>query len=138
MSTIALIDLQAKIYNVLKNDHFVVQQGAGVYDHAPDNAAYPFFEIGDDQFNSWDSHTFDGFEVEMTIHTWTQGQGKRQCKELMSRLYELLHNTDLSLNSQKTVALRSGLNTIMLDPDGRTFHGVSRFNLILGGVRNGS
>lgn len=131
------VDLQSKLYNVLKNDVFFIQQGCSVYDHAPDGAAYPFVEIGDDAIQSWDSHTFNGFDVEITLHTWTQGEGKRQCKELMSRIYELLHNTDLMLNSQKTIALRAGLNTIMLDPDGRTFHGVSRFNLILGGPRDG-
>lgn len=138
MSTLPLIDLQSKIYNALKNDVFVIQQQCGVYDHAPDDCVYPFYEIGDIQASSWDSHTFDGHEIEFTIHTWTQAQGKKVCLDLMSRLYELLHNTDLMLNSQKTVALRSGLNTIMLDPDGRTFHGVSKFTLILGGSRNGS
>ncbi len=137
MSTIPLITLQKKLYDVLRNDAYLVQQSVGVYDAAPDNASYPFIQIGDDQFNSWDSHTFDGFQVEITLHTWTQGEGKKACKEIMGRLYELLHNTDLMLTSQKTIALRAGLNTIVLDPDGRTFHGVSRFNLILGGS-NGS
>ena len=130
-----LIDLQAKLYNVLKNDTELAKYGCGVFDHTPDNEKYPFIEIGDDQFTSNDSHTHDGFDVEITFHIWTQGQGKRTCREIQSRLYELFHNTDLALNSQKTIALRSGLTTIILDPDGRTFHGVSRFKLILGGQR---
>ena len=134
MSTHPAVDLQARIYQILSGDSTIASLvSTRIYDNAPDNAVYPFIQIGDDEFEDWSSHTFDGFSVTFTIHVWTQAQGMKTCKQIQTRIHELFHNVRLVINAQKTVSLRAGLATSMLDPDGRTHHGVSRFNLILGG-----
>jgi hypothetical protein len=130
----ALLSLQKKIYQLLEEDDEITSDyKCRVFDHVPDNVGYPFIVIGDDSFDDFSSHTTDGFAVTMTIHTWTQGEGKKRCKEIQSRIYEIIHKADLELAGQKTVSLRAGLTTTILDPDGRTYHGVNVFNLLLGG-----
>lgn len=134
MSEHASVKLQTKIYELLQGDStletYVVDR---VYDHVPDQSLYPFVRIGEENFEHWGAHDVEGFIGYFDIHTWTQGEGMKTCKKIQARIYQLLHNIDLSLSGHKTVSLLSGTTTTMLDPDGRTFHGVNRFNLILGG-----
>lgn len=134
MATGIQVALQTKIYTLLSADTTIVTTyGCDVYDHAPDNEPYPFIVIGEDSLDEFGAHDFDGFTVTIDIHTWTQAEGKRACKLIQDRIYALLHEADLALTGQKTISLRGGLQTTILDPDGRTYHGVNRFNLILGG-----
>lgn len=130
MATHIMKALQTKVFQILDAD---AQITCEVYDHTPDNSTYPFIQIGDDAFDDFGSHDIDGFQVDMTIHTWTQGEGMSACKTLQERIYTLLHNVDLALSGQRTISLRGALTTTMLDPDGRTFHGINKFRLILGG-----
>jgi hypothetical protein len=133
MAVHAALAVQAIIYTLLSADDQLSTLGVTVYDHAPDNASYPYIVIGEDAFDDFGAHDVDGFEAVLEMHTWTQAEGKKPCKEIQDRLYQLLHDTDLGLSEHKTISLRGGMTTTMLDPDGRTYHGVNRFNLILGG-----
>lgn len=134
MSTV-LVDIQQAVYTLLNADATLTATlGASIYDNVPDNSDYPYVQVGDDQIDDWSSHTFDGFEGRITIHTWTQGRGRKTCKQIQDRIYTLLHEADLSISDQKTVSLRTGLTTTILDPDGRTYHGVSQFDFLLGGA----
>lgn len=133
MATMPATELQAKVFQILSTDPIIAAQ-CSVYDHAPDGeSVYPYIQIGQDEFDDFGSHEVDGFIVNITLHVWSRAAGKRQCKLIQERLYELLHNTDLALALYKTISLRAGVQTCMLDPDGRTYHGVSIFKLILGG-----
>lgn len=127
--------VQQKIYQLLSEDDEITEDyGANVYDQVPDNTDGTYIVIGDDKFDDFGSHTFDGFKVELNIHTFTDiSRGRKLCKQIQGRIYELLHNVDLAITGQKTVSLRTGLQETLLDPDGRTYHGVNKFNLILGG-----
>lgn len=131
-----LIDLQTKIYTILSADATLqtLLGGSGrVIDRPADNLEPPFVQIGEDERDDFGAHDVDGHTFVVTIHTWTEAEGRKTCKEIQDRIYTLLHDVDLAITGQKTISLRAGLTTSMLDPDGRTHHGVSRFNLILGG-----
>lgn len=126
--------LQTKIYQLLSADtELVTTLGCQVLDHVPDNTEAPYIVIGDDSFDDFGAHDVDGFKVDVTIHTWVESKGKKTCKQIQARIYELLHDVDLAITGQKTITMRTGLQTTLLDPDGRTYHGVNKFNLILGG-----
>lgn len=129
-----LIDVQTKIFETLSEDQVLGALGVTVFDNIPDNQRpYPFVQVGDDEFDDWGAHDIDGFKVGITIHTWSQAEGRKECKQIQDKIYDILHELDLELDDQVTVSMRSGLITTMIDPDGRTYHGVNKFNLILGG-----
>jgi len=127
-----MVDLQTKIFSLLDADATLTTTlGVSVYDHTPDNEPYPFVQVGEDTFDDWSAHDFDGRQVTFQIHTWTQGEGRKTCKQIQDRVYTILNNIDLAITGTKTIALRSGTTTTMLDPDGRTHHGVNSFDLII-------
>lgn len=129
-----MASLQKKVYELLSQDSKITSDyGCKVYDFTPDNEEYPFIVIGDDTFDDFSTHTTNGFTVEVRIHTWNQTEGRKRCKEIQSRIYEILHEVDLALTGQHTVSMRGGFTNTALDPDGRTYHGVNTFNLLLGG-----
>lgn len=131
----AALAVQGMVYQLLKSDAQILSLLGGeyIYDHVPDNTATPYITFGEDSFDDFGAHEVDGFQGFIEIHTWTQAEGGKLCKQIQDIVYRLFHNSDLGLTEHKTISLRGGLFTTMLDPDGRTFHGVNRFNLILGG-----
>lgn len=125
--------LQTAIYNRLSGDATLASYGVNVADVTSDNRAYPLVQIGEDEFQDFSSHTFDGFDVRIRIHTWTQAHGMKTCKQIQDRIYALMHEWDPQINGQKRVSLRLTLSRANLDPDGRTIHGIDEFQLLLGG-----
>ena len=124
------VELQEKIYEILSSDGTLTAL-CDVYDTPEDNSNYPYVCIGNDDFGEFDSHSFNGFDGFIQIDTWAQGMSKMPCKEIQARIYTLLHNVDLGLPNFDTIALRCSLQNVLDDPDGRTKHGVQRFNFIL-------
>lgn len=124
--------MQAKIYEILSSDTTLTDL-AGIYDNVPDNTKRDYVIIGDDDFSDFSSHTHDGFKGTVTLHVWSESRGKKSVKVIQNRLYELLQNVDLALSGFKTLNFKIGLNTVVKDPDGRTHHGITRFDFLLGG-----
>ena len=125
--------LQTKIFSILNGDGPLNDLIDKVHDNAPDNSDYPYVVVGDDDLSDFSSHTNDGFEGDVTVDTWTQSEGRKQCKAIQERIYTLLHNIDLGIVGFKTISFRCTLTNILKDPDGRTHHGVQVFSILLGG-----
>lgn len=106
---------------------------ASVYDHVPQDAAFPYVVIGDDTMTEWDTDTEQGFEATITIHTWTQAnEGRAQCKSIMDAIYTKLHKgPTITVDGYDTVDVFFEFSQTMLDPDGLTIHGVQRLRVIL-------
>lgn len=99
----------------------------------PDSTAYPKIWIGPITLSDWSSHTFDGFQGDIQIHAWTQGQTATPCMDIVNRIYTLLHNYDLAISTFPTLNFRCTLNEVLLEPDGRTYQGIQRYSLLMGG-----
>lgn len=125
--------VQTKIYDILTGDLTLMGLVVGVWDNAPDNSDYPYVEIGDDDHSDWSSHTHQGFSSDLRLHFWSQARGRKEIKDIMNRVYTLLHNIDLAIVNFPTVSFRCELNEVIIDIDGRTYHGVQRYSLLLGG-----
>lgn len=127
------IEVAEAIYTLLTADVTLMALIEGVFDHVPDNQATPFVTINDGVYYDWSSHTFDGFEAEYIIHVWDESRTRKDTMTIQNRIYTLLHTTDLSISGFPTINFRQTYSDITLDPDGRTYHGVQKYNLILGG-----
>lgn len=128
--------IQAAVYSALSNDPAltVIVGAGGVHDWAGPGANFPCVSIGDDTAKDFDTCTSDGQETTVTIHTWSQSQGRYEVKSLMSNVYRILHKSNLTISGQTLVLMRCEFSQTFLDPDGITFHGVQRFRTITQGV----
>lgn len=118
-------NIQAALYSALSGNI-----SATVYDHVPENSAFPYVVIGEDLANEWDTDTEQGFETVLTLHYWSRYRGKKEIKQLMGEVYGLLHRTDLTITGQYTVSLMWESSEILLDADGLTYHGIEDYRLI--------
>lgn len=103
-----------------------------VYDDVPQNAAFPYVELGDDtQALDWSAVAHEGEEISFTIHTWSRYRGKKEALQIMGAVKAALQNAKLSVTGWHLAGLRLDYSTIFTDADGKTRHGVSRFRALL-------
>jgi len=122
-----------KLFSILNGDATLKVLIKGVYDNAPDNAELPFIEFGDMDLGDFGSHTTSGVDGDITIHGWAESRGRQTMIEIMARVYALLHDIDLALTGFPTITFRANLDQIQVENDNRTYHGIQRYDIILGG-----
>ena len=120
--------LQKAIYDRLSNHNDLA---AGVYDSVPENTNYPYVTIGDDTLIDWDTKTWKGCEVTVTIHVWTENRGRKDNKAIQKTINQILDNYALDVEGFNVVHFRQEFSNTTLDPDGMTYHGVMRFRALL-------
>jgi hypothetical protein len=112
---------------------------AKVYDFVPDNVAPDYVTIGDDTVADRGNKTHDGQDITLTLHAWSRPSktggpaGRGQVKRIQAALYAALHRQDLTVSGATVVQVRFEFGESFLDPDGRTWHGVLRFRVLLHG-----
>jgi hypothetical protein len=100
----------------------------GVYDDVPympegmPASNFPYTVIGNDTQIAWDNDTDLGAEITVTMHVWSRGAGFKECKVILGEIYAILHRATLTEAGYK-------FSQTMLDPDGETRHGVTRYRL---------
>lgn len=122
---------QTVIYQRLANDVALQAKVAGVYDAVPDAAAMPYVTVGEDVHTEWDTFDTLGSSVSITVHTWSQTRGRKQVKELQGLIYNALHRAELTYTAYDIVAVDFENSQTFLDADGRTWHGVQTFHLLI-------
>ena len=124
--------LQTTIYSTLSGDNTLTNTlGAGVFDEVLDNATYPFVSLGEETAIDYSTKDLNGGEFTINIHVWSQYKGSKQTKEIMDRVHDLLHDSNLSVSGFNLVNLRFEFSDILRDPDGVTRDGVLRFRAII-------
>lgn len=104
---------------------------ASVYDDVPEGAAHPYIVIGEETTSDNGTKDKDGMEHTLTLHTWSQYRGRKQIKELMQSVYDLLHNTDITISGATVANVRQEFSTTLSENDGLTRHGVQRFRVVV-------
>lgn len=134
MATDPSLAIQKGLLDTLKADATLMGMVTGVYDFVPQDTALPYVTIGDDTLSDRGSHTDDGTDNTLNIHTWARGAGRKHCKQIMAEITRILHGFDLPVTGFKSLSFRREFQDSTLDPDGQTYHGIQRFRLLLGEV----
>jgi len=130
MSGSPSLPLQGAIMTRLSTDATLTTTlGAAVYDRVPDSAAFPYVVIGDDTEAPNDTMSVTGRDLTVTIHSWSQYPGKKQVKEIASRIDVLLDRWKPTVTGWNTVHMLHEFFESFTDPDGVTRHGVSRYRV---------
>jgi len=123
--------LQTTIYNALNVSAITTTLSCGVYDEVIEGNTYPFITLGEETTIDYSTKTATGSETTVNIHIWSQYKGSKQTKEIMDKVHDLLHDSNLSVTGFNLINLRFEYSDIMRDPDGITRHGVMRFRAII-------
>ena len=127
--------LQTTIYSTLSSDNTLTSTlSAGVYDEVTEGATYPFVALGEETAIDYGTKDINGGETTINIHIWSQYKGAKETKQIMDRIHDLLHDSNLSVTGFNLINLRYEFSDIMRDPDGVTRHGVMRFRAIILGT----
>ena len=123
--------LQTTIYNALNVSAITTTLSCGVYDEVIEGNTYPFITLGEETTIDYSTKTATGSETTINIHIWSQYKGSKQTKEIMDKVHDLLHDSNLTVTGFNLINLRFEYSDIMRDPDGITRHGVMRFRAII-------
>jgi hypothetical protein len=126
--------LQEKIYDILRGDTELQNLKAKVFDNVPEDTCPPYIEIGEDEYDDFSSHDFDGFDGSVWIHVWSESAGRKELKQIQNRVYELLHDQDMAIENFPTLTFLQEFCKNFKENDGRTHHGVQRFDFLMGGI----
>ncbi len=122
--------LQVAIYSALTGDSGLMAAVSGVYDDVPQDASFPYVEMGESVAADWDSDTHNGQDHLFTVHTWSQAEGRKECKTIQALIYAILHNATLSMSGHGMILCRQISSEVFKDEDGHTHHGVQQFRII--------
>ena len=133
--TIGSFALQEAVYSTLNGDNTLTSTyGAEIYDEVPEDSAAPYVTIGYGTPTDYSTQNIDGGEQTLTIHVWSEYRGAKECKQIMDRVHDLMHDSTFSVTGFNLVNMRFEFSEIIRDPDGVTRHGIMRFRAIILGT----
>jgi hypothetical protein len=126
-------ELQKTIFSTLNSDSTITSTfSATVHDHVPQGTAFPYIVIGEETMtDDSSSKDIDFNEFTLVIHTFSLNRGRKEAKNIMARVYALLHNANLSVTGASHINTRFEFHDVIKENDGLTYHGVQRFRTIL-------
>ncbi|NBX02711.1 MAG: DUF3168 domain-containing protein [Alphaproteobacteria bacterium] len=127
MSNFSVITLQKSIYEALTNDIALIALIRGVYDHTPQNSAFPYIAFGEVTSREWSNVEDAGMEQQVTLNIWSREGGRKEAISIMERVYTVLHQVSLTIEGQSLVSLRFVTSKVMLGNDGFTYQGNMQF-----------
>ena len=96
------------------------------------NSNFKYYTITNpDDNQGWIGNNIDFNEFTLTIHTFSRNRGRKEAKNIMARIYALLHNATLSVTGANHINTRFEFHDVIKETDGLTYHGVQRFRTIL-------
>ena len=122
--------LQKAIRARLTGDAALMAMIAGVFDHVPQDAAYPYVTIGEDDTRPFAGKTFAGTRHDLTLRAWSRGQGRREAKAIIERLRVLLDGQGLTLDDHALIDLRLTATGTTVERDGLTYLGTARLRAV--------
>jgi uncharacterized protein DUF3168 len=108
-----------------------------VFDSVPPGPAFPYVTIGDDVSIDGSSKIESGQEFACQVHVWSRQRGRKEVKEIIDAIDDLLHQQPLPIEPSGSPPTplyavidvwRDGSQTLV-DPDGLTMHGIAAFRI---------
>jgi hypothetical protein len=125
-------NLQKAIYDTLSASAVGIGGASvSVFDEVPDGTAYPYIVIGEETTANNGTKDVDAVDYTLTIHVWSQYRGRREIKEIMQSVYDLLHDSAISVAGASLANIRQEFSNTLMENDGITRHGVMRFRAVV-------
>jgi hypothetical protein len=112
--------IQKAIYTALNGN---VGAGVSVYNHVPQDSAYPYVVINGSEMTEDDYLTERKSECHVYISVWSQYKGNKQVLDIISLIDTVLHNKKLSLDVGAMIICKIKRKRVNIDADGITYMG---------------
>ena len=123
--------LQKTVFDALDGDSTLQSLVTDVFDFVPETTAFPYVKVGEETAVDNGTKTLQGNDHTLVIHTFSRYRGSKETKEIMSRIYALLHESSLTVSGASLVNLRFEFSDIIKENDGLTTHGLQRFRAMV-------
>jgi len=123
--------LQEAIFSRLNGDSTLGDLITGVFDGVPDDTALPIVVIGPSTTSDDGSKTLDARDYIFNVDVFSDYRGMKEAKNILQRVYTLLHEVDVSVSGANLIDLRCEFSSEVLENDGVTRHGVMRFRAFI-------
>ena len=123
--------LQKTIFDALDTDSTLQSKVTDVYDFVPENTAFPYVKLGEDTAIDNGTKTLQGNEHTLVVQTFSRYRGSKEIKDIMARIYTVLHESSLTVSGASLVNLRFEFSDVLKENDGLTTHGLQRFRAIV-------
>ena len=123
--------LQKTIFDALDTDSTLQSKVTDVNDFVPENTAFPYVKLGEDTAIDNGTKTLQGNEHTLVVHTFSRYRGSKEIKDIMARIYTVLHESSLTVSGASLENLRFEFSDVLKENDGLTTHGLQRFRAIV-------
>ena len=130
MSVDSSWELQKAIYGALTGDGALMAMITGVHDHVPQETVFPYVTIGEGTALDWRTGGVLGVEVTLMFHVWSRERGRREVKLIMTEIRRILDGANLTVPGHVLVWMRFSFSEATRDPDGLTYHGITKFHAV--------
>ena len=92
--------VQAAVVVALKADApYVALVTGGVHDgDAPKDTDFPYTVLGSTTEVPDNTHDHDGYELTLTVHDWSDYEGKKECQQIREARNDVLHRALLTVS----------------------------------------
>tara|TARA_B110000902_G_scaffold194651_1_gene220627 strand:+ start:110 stop:511 length:402 start_codon:yes stop_codon:yes gene_type:complete len=123
--------LQQTVFNALDQSSTLQNLVTDVYDFVPESTAFPYVKIGEQTMVDDGTKDKKGSNFTLEVHTFSRYRGSVEIKNIMSVVYDILHESSLSVSGASLVNMRFEFSDIIKENDGLTTHGVQRFRVFV-------
>ena len=124
-------ELQQTVFNALDQSSTLQNLVTDVYDFVPESTAFPYVKIGEQTMVDDGTKDKKGSDFTLEVHTFSRYRGSVEIKNIMSVVYDILHESSLSVSGASLVNMRFEFSDIIKENDGLTTHGVQRFRVFV-------
>lgn len=124
--------LQQAVFAALSADaglQALIGAPARIYDDPPDDAAFPYLVLGEGRVSDWPGAA-GGIEHVIRIAAFSRYHGRAEAKQIISAVYDALHDRPLTVSGHALVNLRFVFADVFRKQDGETFEGVMRYRAV--------
>ena len=102
---------------------------ARIYDDPPAGAEMPYLVIGPTQISDW-SGVARGLQHDLRLHVFSVYAGRREIKQIMGAVYDVLHDAEFPVDGHRLVNLRFVFADAVRRRDGGAYQGVMRYRAV--------
>ena len=124
-------ELQQTVFNALDQSSTLQNLVTDVYDFVPESTAFPYVKIGEQTMVDDGTKDKKGSDFTIEVHTFSRYRGSVEIKNIMSVVYDILHESSLSVSGADLINMRFEFSDIIKENDGLTTHGVQRFRVFV-------
>lgn len=129
--TQAIYALQEAIYQELSGDTTFLALVPSIFQHVPEETAFPYAVIVPQGTEDWSTSTKEGQQAEISVRVYMREAGSKKALEAAERVRVLLHEAPLTVTGFVLVSLRVEETDITLGADGLTYQSAIRLQALM-------